>query len=220
MPTSLPCKFPTQFDWTNFKSASITTMPQENTKHRDVLAAIESVGAIADLTVKSDGHYDYELDLEVVVYGRNYNGKQVGPYLRLLNYAPGEVIVREGEWGGNTFYYLVAGAAEVWVKSDKGYAKVLDLQAGAQFGEMSVLAGVPRAATVRAPIDQAIQVLEVQRPALRLLRKLPKFAEAIDETYRRHGRAAVIGDINTVTQLGDDFLIFAERALRSWPICR
>jgi Fe-S-cluster-containing dehydrogenase component/CRP-like cAMP-binding protein len=177
-------------------------MPQENTKHRDVLAAIESVGAIADLTAKSDGHYDYELDLEVVVYGRNYNGKQVGPYLHLLNYAPGEVIVREGEWGGNTFYFLVAGVAEVWVKTEKDYSKVSELQAGAQFGEMSVLAGVPRAATVRAPIDQAIQVLEVQRPALRLLRKLPKFAEAMDDTYRRFGRSAVIQDINSVTQLG------------------
>jgi Fe-S-cluster-containing dehydrogenase component/CRP-like cAMP-binding protein len=176
-------------------------MPQENTKHRDVLAAIESISAIADLTVKTDGHYDYEIDLEVIVYGRNYNGKQVGPYVRLLNYAPGEVIVREGEWGGNNFYVLVAGKAEVWVKNDTGYSKATELQAGTQFGEMSVLAGVPRAATVRAPIDQAIQVLEVQRPALRLLRKLPKFAEAMDETYRRHGRLAVIQEINAVTNL-------------------
>jgi len=59
-------------------------MPQETTKHRDVLAAIESIGAIAELTAQHDGHYDYELDLEVIVYGRNYNGKPVGPYVRLL----------------------------------------------------------------------------------------------------------------------------------------
>ncbi len=179
-------------------------MPHENTKHRDVLAAIESISAIADLTAKSEGHYDYEIDLEVIVYGRNYNGKQVGPYVRLLNYSPGEVIVREGEWGGNTFYVLVAGKAEVWLKNDTGYSKVNELQAGTQFGEMSVLAGVPRAATVRAPIDQAIQVLEVQRPALRLLRKLPKFAEAMDETYRRYGRSSVIREINAVTNLDDE----------------
>src|SRR5262245_13639872 len=179
-------------------------MPQEHTKHRDVISAIESISAIADLTSKTDGHYDYEIDLEVVVYGRNYNGKQVGPYVRLLNYSPGEVIVREGEWGGNIFYILVAGKAEVWVKTETGYSKVSEIPAGTQFGEMSVLAGVPRAATVRAPIDQAIQVLEIQRPALRLLRKLPKFAEALDETYRRHGRSAMIQEINTVTNLDEE----------------
>ena len=76
-------------------------MPQETTKHREVLAAIESIGAIAELTSQHNGHYDYELDLEVIVYGRNYNGKKVGPYVRLLTYFPGEEIVREGEWGGN-----------------------------------------------------------------------------------------------------------------------
>jgi Fe-S-cluster-containing dehydrogenase component/CRP-like cAMP-binding protein len=179
-------------------------MPQEHTNHKDVLSAIESISAIADLTAKADGHYEYEIDLEVVVYGRNYNGKQVGPYVRLLNYGPGEVIVREGEWGGNIFYIMVAGKAEVWVKNDAGYTKVSEIPSGKQFGEMSVLAGVPRAATVRAPIDQAIQVLEVQRPALRLLRKLPKFAEAMDETYRRHGRSAILQEINAITNLDSE----------------
>jgi Fe-S-cluster-containing dehydrogenase component/CRP-like cAMP-binding protein len=179
-------------------------MPQENTKRRDVLAAIESIGAIADLTTKDDGHYQYELDLEVIVYGRNYNGKQVGPYVRLLNYAPGEEIVREGDWGGNTFYIVVAGQAEVIVNTPNGRAKAPDIPAGVQFGEMSVLSGVPRAATVRAPKDQAIQVLEVQRPALRLLRKLPKFGETLDATYRRYGRMVVIQDIAKTTQLSDE----------------
>ncbi len=179
-------------------------MPQENTKRRDVLAAIESIGAIADLTAKDDGHYEYELDLEVIVYGRNYNGKQVGPYVRLLNYAPGEEIVREGDWGGNTFYIVVAGQAEVIVNTPQGRAKAPDIPAGVQFGEMSVLSGVPRAATVRAPKDQAIQVLEVQRPALRLLRKLPKFGQTLDATYRRYGRMLVIQDIAKTTQLSDE----------------
>src|SRR5262245_25120514 len=151
-------------------------MPKEITKHRDVLAAIESVGAIADLTAKHDGHYEYELDLEVIVYGRNYNGKKVGPYVRLLTYLPGEEIVREGDWGGNSFYLVVSGKADVLITDSAGIMnKVSEIKEGAQFGEMSVLAGVPRSATVRAPMDQSVQVLELQRPALRLLRKLPKF---------------------------------------------
>ncbi|MBO0723259.1 MAG: cyclic nucleotide-binding domain-containing protein, partial [Blastocatellia bacterium] len=179
-------------------------MPQETTKHRDVLAAIESVGAIADLTAKLEGHYEYELDLEVIVYGRNYNGKKVGPYVRLLTYAPGEEIVREGDWGGNSFYIVVSGKADVMIRDAGRVAKVSEIAEGMQFGEMSVLAGVPRAATVMAPPDKAVQVLELQRPALRLLRKLPKFGEALDSAYRRNGRSATVQEIKSTTQLSDE----------------
>jgi len=179
-------------------------MPQENTKRREVLAAIESVGAIADLAAKKDGQYEYEIDLEVIVYGRNYNGKLVGPYVRLLSYAPGEEIVREGEWGGNTFYIVVAGRADVYGATPQGRAKVAEIPSGVQFGEMSVLAGAQRNATVRAPKDQAIQVLEVQRPALRLLRKLPTFGQTLDAAYRKHGRANLIREIAKITELSND----------------
>jgi len=177
-------------------------MPQETVKHREVLAAIESIGAIAELTAQHNGHYDYELDLEVIVYGRNYNGKKVGPYVRLLTYFPGEEIVREGEWGGNSFYIVVRGKADVLF--DGGRTKVAEIPAGVQFGEMSVLAGVPRSATIRAPKDESVQILEVERPALRLLRKLPKFGEVLDSTYRRNGRATTIQDIAAATQLSKE----------------
>jgi Fe-S-cluster-containing dehydrogenase component/CRP-like cAMP-binding protein len=186
-------------------------MPQEITKHRDVLKAIKSIGAIADLTAKNQGHYEYELDLEVIVYGRNYNGKKVGPYVRLLTYEPGEEIVREGDWGGNTLYIMVSGKAEVSIQDNGKSLKVAEIPEGLQFGEMSVLAGVPRAATVRAPLDRAVQVLEVQRPALRLLRKLPRFGEALDSTYRHHGRAATIQEIKAATNLSDEAISQLER---------
>jgi len=179
-------------------------MPLENTKHRDVLSAIESVGAIADLTAQHDGHYDYELDLEVIVYGRNYNGKKVGPYVRLLTYEPGEEIVREGDWGGNTLYIMVSGKADVLIRDNGKLMKVAEIVQGLQFGEMSVLAGVPRAATVRAPHDRSVEVLELQRPALRLLRKLPRFGEALDSTYRQHGRAAAMREIKAATNLSSE----------------
>ncbi|MGH9766852.1 MAG: cyclic nucleotide-binding domain-containing protein [Blastocatellia bacterium] len=177
-------------------------MPQENTKRGAVLDAIESAGAIADLTAKHDGHYEHELDLEIIVFGRNYNGKQVGPYARLLDYAPGEEIVREGEWGGNTFYVVVAGQAEVYVDAPNGRSKIGEVPPGAQFGVMSVLAGVPRNSTVQAPRDQSVRVLEIQRPALRLLKKLPNFGETLDAEYREHGRAVTLRDLGRVAGLG------------------
>src|SRR5215813_5976124 len=131
-------------------------MPQETTKHTAVLEALKSIEAIADLVATHEGHYDYEVDLEVIVYGRNYNGKKVGPYVRLLTYQPGEEIIREGEWGGNTFYFVAEGQADVYINGANGENKVAEIPAGAQFGEMSVLAGVPRAATVRAPREKPV----------------------------------------------------------------
>ncbi|HKQ50832.1 MAG TPA: hypothetical protein VJT74_00585, partial [Pyrinomonadaceae bacterium] len=84
-------------------------MPREITHHGQILEAIASVDSISELVERDNGHYKYELDLEVIVYGRNYTGKKVGPYARLLSYDPGEEIVRQGDWGGNTLYTLVAG---------------------------------------------------------------------------------------------------------------
>ena len=181
-------------------------MPQETTNHTAVLDALKGIEAIADLATIHEGRYTYEVDLEVVVYGRNYNGKKVGPYVRLLTYSPGEEIIHEGEWGGNAFYFVVNGRAEVYIHKSDGETKVAYLPAGAQFGEMSVIAGGTHAATVRAPQNEPVQVLEVRRPALRLLRKLPKFGEALDIAYRRYGRAITLQDLGEATHLSSELI--------------
>ncbi len=181
-------------------------MPQEINNRNAVLSAINSIGAIAGIAAAHAGHYDYEIDLEVMVYGRNYNGKKVGPYVKLLNYPPGEDVVREGEWGGNTFYFVAQGTADVFVNSGTGEKKVAEIPAGAQFGEMSVLAGVPRAATIRAPKEAPVQILEVQRPALRLLRKLPAFGEVLDTTYRRNGRVTTLRNLTKSGNLSPELI--------------
>lgn len=176
-------------------------MVQEITNHSRILDAIRSADIISELIEKHGGHFAYELDLEVIAYGRNYNGKKVGPYVRLLVYEPGEMVVRQDEWGGNTFYILVDGHLDVYVKKDGSGAenKISELKPGTSFGEMSVLAGVPRNATIRVPPSVKAVVLEVQRPALRLLRKLPKFGQTLDATYRRHGLGRALEDVRQAT---------------------
>ena len=73
--------------------------------------------------------------------------------------------------------------------------KISRLPPGTCFGEMAVLAGVERNATVVVPKHETAIVLEVTRPALRLLRKLPKFGQVLDETYRAHGLGRVLEDL-------------------------
>ncbi|HSB12167.1 MAG TPA: cyclic nucleotide-binding domain-containing protein [Blastocatellia bacterium] len=171
-------------------------MPREHKSRREVLNAIQGLASLKDLLSEHEGHFDHELDLEVTVYGRNYGGKKVGPYFRLLTYDPGETVMAEGEWGANTFYVVIDGHVDVWIKSpDNQDLKVAELKPGTQVGEMSVLAGVPRSATIRAPSNSKAQVLEIQRPALRLLRKLSVFGESLDKSYREHSRDSIIEDL-------------------------
>lgn len=175
-------------------------MPREIKTHKTILDAIGKVDVISELVERDNGHFRYELDLEVIAYGRNYNGKKVGPYARLFEFAPGEEIIRQGDWGGNTFYVGVDGQLDVYVADAEGVPrKVGELQPGVSFGEMAILAGVPRNATVRVPSDSKATVLEITRPALRLLRKLPKFGRALDMTYRRHGLARTLVDVQDAT---------------------
>lgn len=176
-------------------------MPKEITKHKTILDAIGKTGIISDLLDKHKDHYEHELDIEVIAYGRNYNGKKVGPYVHLLQYDGGEEIIKEGDWGGNTFYIAVEGSLDVYVRDKKTAEnnKVAELTPGTSFGEMSILAGVPRNATIRVPQNSKATVLEVERPALRLLRKLPQFGEMLDVTYRKHGLGRTLVDVRQVT---------------------
>ena len=179
-------------------------MPTEITKHKSILDAISKVDIISELVERHGDHFTYELDLEVVAYGRNYNGKKVGPYVRLFEFAPGEEIIRQGDWGSNTFYITVEGMCDAYVADESGTAKkVGEIPEGVSFGEMAILAGVPRNATVKASTAKPATVLEVTRPALRLLRKLPKFGQNLDATYRKHGLGRTLVDVQQAT--GDAF---------------
>jgi Fe-S-cluster-containing dehydrogenase component/CRP-like cAMP-binding protein len=173
-------------------------MPKEDVRPEAILEALKRVEIVSELLDEKNKN-----NLKMIAEGKVSGGKQIGPYARLLNCAPGETIVREGEWGGNTFYLSVDGELRVFVADDQGEQKrVGSISPGTCFGEMSVLAGVPRNATIIASADGGpVTVLEMVRPALRLLRSLKKFAEKIDSTYRIHGLGNTIAQIQE--QAGD-----------------
>jgi Fe-S-cluster-containing dehydrogenase component/CRP-like cAMP-binding protein len=178
-------------------------MPHEITDKDSLLTAVKGLELTSELFLEQNGKLKNAADLEVIVHGRDYgNGKKVGPYVRLLSFAGGEAIMRQGEWGGNTFYISVSGALDVYIGEPDGeQRKISSLQPGTCFGEMAVLAGVERNASISVPKNGNSTVLEVTRPALRLLRKLPKFGQALDDTYRAHGFGRVLEDL---TQAGPD----------------
>jgi Fe-S-cluster-containing dehydrogenase component/CRP-like cAMP-binding protein len=167
-------------------------MPKENANPDAILEAIKKIEIVSELLEDKNKN-----NLKMIAEGKVSGGKQIGPYARLLTYAPGEVIMSEGDWGGNTFYFSVDGESHVFVADESGEKKrVGAVSPGTCFGEMSILAGVPRNATVvAAPDGGEVTVLEMVRPALRLLRSLKKFAEIVDATYRSHGLGNAITTI-------------------------
>jgi CRP/FNR family cyclic AMP-dependent transcriptional regulator len=91
-------------------------------------------------------------------------------------FAAGQVICRAGEAGG-TMHIVRDGEVEVSLEDDDGETMVLDtLHAGEFFGELSLLDGGPRSATVTATQPTTTVVLGRQ-DLLALLRQKPHMAQ-------------------------------------------
>lgn len=101
----------------------------------------------------------------------------------------GEVLVRQGELG-DTLFVIVAGRVRVETAREPGgpAVRVTELDAGDFFGEMALLTGTPRRATVIAEADTT--ALVVGREALApLLDANPALPERLSEALERRGVA-------------------------------
>lgn len=92
-------------------------------------------------------------------------------------YLRGEPVVREGETGAE-FFCIERGAATVSVTTDGRTHEVATLAEGQYFGEMSLLTGEPRAASVTAAGE--LHVLVIGKPIMQqLLAANPALAERL-----------------------------------------
>lgn len=177
-------------------------MPREIEKHEQIIKAFQNVDIVSELVEQlPNGEFRNELDMDIILFGRSYRGKQVGPYTRLLEFTPGEIIVQQNTWESSIFYILVDGKLDASITEQNGnQKKVGEIPPGNSFGEMALLSGTPRTATVSAAMDSGpALVLEFTRPAIRLLRKLPKFGKALDRNYRAYGQTLTLNEIKDFT---------------------
>jgi small-conductance mechanosensitive channel/CRP-like cAMP-binding protein len=94
-------------------------------------------------------------------------------------YGSGEYICHAGE-AGDSMYVILAGDVQVLLKDGVNEPVVAELRRGDSFGEMSLLTGEPRSASVRAEKD--VIVLRIDRADFaRILMQNPTVAEHLSQ---------------------------------------
>jgi len=98
---------------------------------------------------------------------------------RLNHFGRGERVIQEGA-EGDSMFVLLRGAAQVSVSKNGSSIPVASLGAGDCFGEMSLLTGERRTATVRAESD--CYVMEISKPVMaEVIRDSPDCLERLSE---------------------------------------
>lgn len=97
--------------------------------------------------------------------------------LNLLSYEPGDILMTEGE-PGSSLLVITSGAVKAFVKNAEGKnALVRTMKEGEFFGEISLLSGKPRTATVTA--SAPCELLELDR-------------ETLDDIANRHPHVKIV----------------------------
>ncbi|MCS7181985.1 MAG: cyclic nucleotide-binding domain-containing protein [Thermoanaerobaculum sp.] len=106
------------------------------------------------------------------------------------SYPPGAVIVREGELGDSLFL-IVDGSVVVEGTDPRGQkVRLATLKQGDFFGEVAVLTGKPRTATVIA--QDAVTVIEISRETLQeICQRHPEVSQVLDQFYQERANATV-----------------------------
>jgi ATP-binding cassette, subfamily B, bacterial len=105
--------------------------------------------------------------------------------LILERYSAGEDVVRQGD-PGDKMYIINRGQVDILIGGDSAQNRVNTLREGDYFGEMALLAGEPRSATVRTTEPTELYSL-AQAEFTNLVEHEPAVREALGETLaKRH----------------------------------
>jgi small-conductance mechanosensitive channel/CRP-like cAMP-binding protein len=148
------------------------------------------IAAMGSRALRLVGYVDLFRDLEEATRAR------IAAAMTARLVKPGEVIMREGEIGDSVFV-VELGAIDVTVAIDgRGAHTMARLGTGELFGEMSLLTGEPRSATLTALCET--KVWELSRDAMQpILREEPAIADRLSRVMarRRLANAMLIGDL-------------------------
>jgi len=75
--------------------------------------------------------------------------------VEVLKFEPGDIIFSEGD-SGDAWYALYSGEVDVLKSSNSGEKTIKTLEPGSCFGEIAVLDGLPRSATIRTTKETVV----------------------------------------------------------------
>ena len=110
--------------------------------------------------------------------------KELLKMMKIYRCPKGTVVVREGD-SGQSMYIIGTGSATVTTKAKDGSViQLAELGEGSFFGEVSLLTGRPRTATIATKEDT--EVMELTKEALgKIVEKYPRVKKVMEEFHRR-----------------------------------
>lgn len=135
------------------------------------------------------------------------NEEQLGMIANLVivkNFNRDETVVLEGDDSVQALYLIATGSVQVYMTGIDGRETILSfLERGDFFGEMSLIDGEPRSASVRTVTDAKLLVIH-RESFLSLLRKSPEIAMALMSELCKRLRKAnkQIGSLSTMSVSG------------------
>lgn len=115
--------------------------------------------------------------LEVFKFLRQSDYKTIESYMFRYDYEKGAYIFKEGTHGAYMFF-IVEGTVEVIKQFDTRKHTIAELGPGRSVGEMSLIDGAPRSATVRAKDKLSLIVLKREH-FKKLLKEEPEIANRV-----------------------------------------
>ena len=135
------------------------------------------------------------------------NEEQLGMIANLVivkNFNRDETVVLEGDDSVQALYLIATGSVQVYMTGIDGRETILSfLERGDFFGEMSLIDGEPRSASVRTVTDAKLLVIH-RESFLSLLRKTPEIAMSLMSELCKRLRKAnrQIGSLSTMSVSG------------------
>ncbi|HKR63320.1 MAG TPA: cyclic nucleotide-binding domain-containing protein [Thermoanaerobaculia bacterium] len=122
--------------------------------------------------------------------------RAIAQEMELETHDEGSVIITEGD-PGSSMYLIASGEVKVYTRGTSGTVYLAKLGEGDFFGEVSVLTGKPRTATITA--SQRTELLRLDRDKLEgVLTKYPDMRRVLDDFYKRRAKHTVEAMIDSL----------------------
>ena len=169
--------------------------PQENPQISQVVSMMEQLQTTWESTISTQKNAGYQSEpsksrilidlLRQVSYFANLTEAELLEFIKIgyrRTLAEGQILFNEGD-PGDAFYIILSGSVEIFVPGLEKHLATLKL--GSFFGELSLILGIPRTASVRGL--EATILFAIDKPGLeKILQERSELAEVIVQELSKH----------------------------------